>query len=113
MSRETTWMRRRCGMITASELGDIMSAKGGIIETNLSYIRKKRWERRHGFAHHISNWAMEMGNEQEPYIFKWLVENIPGLNAVYSKDLQDIPFWTAPDCPLGASPDAFKKYYNF
>lgn len=109
MSREGSWMKRRCGMITASELGDIVSAKGGIIETNLSYIRKKRWERRHGFAHHISNWAMEMGNEQEPYIFKWLVENNPGLDAVYSKDLPEIPFWIAPDCPLGASPDAYTE----
>lgn len=94
-------------MITASELDDIMSAKGGIIETNLSYIRKKRFERRHGFTHGASSRAMEIGNEQEPYACEWARRNL-GLNEiVYSKELPEIPFWVAPDCPLGASPDAY------
>lgn len=98
-------------MITASELGQITSASGKIIDGNLSYIRSKRWERKHGFAHPVSARAMDIGNEQEPMIYQWAVENlIGGLgfdSIVYSKDLPEIPFWRATDCPLGASPDAY------
>jgi len=107
MSRKEAWMQKRLGMITASELGDITSGKGGIIETNLSYIRKKRWERNHGFAHSISARPMEIGNQQEPYICEWARANLGFDEIVYSKDLPEIPFWVAPDCPVGASPDAF------
>lgn len=100
-------MRRRLGMITASELGQITSAKGGIIETNLSYIRAKRWERKHGFSHPVSARAMDIGNEQEPMIYVWCKANLGFSEIVYSKDLPEIPFWVAPDCPMGASPDAY------
>lgn len=100
-------MQKRLGMITASELGNITSAKGGIIDGNLSYIRSKRWERKRGFAHPVSARAMEIGNEQEPMIFRWAVENLGLSELVYSKDLPEIPFWVAPDCPVGASPDAY------
>ena len=97
-------------MITASELSNIMSASGKIIDGNLSYIRAKRWERKHGFAHPVSARAMEIGNEQESYAIAWCRHNIPGMSElVYSKDLPEIPFWVAPDCPLGASPDAFTE----
>lgn len=94
-------------MITASELGQITSAKGGIIETNLSYIRAKRWERKHGFSHPVYAHAMEVGNQQEPMIYQWCKANLGFNEIVYSKDLPEIPFWVAPDCPVGASPDAF------
>ena len=107
MNREEQWMRRRLGMITASELGQITSAKGGIIETNLSYIRAKRWERKHGFSHPVSARAMDIGNEQEPMIYVWCKANLGFSEIVYSKDLPEIPFWVAPDCPMGASPDAY------
>jgi hypothetical protein len=107
MNREEQWMRRRLGMITASELGQITSAKGGIIETNLSYIRAKRWERKHGFSHPVSARAMDIGNEQEPMIYEWCKANLGFSEIVYSKDLPEIPFWVAPDCPVGASLDAF------
>ena len=107
MSKEQKWMKSRCGMITASELGDIVSAKGGIIETNLSYIRKKRWERRHGFTHPVSARAMDIGNEQEPLVIEWCRANLVFPEIVYSKELDEIPFWVAPDCPMGASPDAY------
>ena len=105
--KEEIWLKKRLGLITASELGDITSAKGGLIETNLSYIRKKRWERRHGFAHPISARPMDIGNEQEPYICEWARQNLGFNEIVYSKELPEIPFWIAKDCPLGASPDAF------
>ena len=107
MTKEDIWKSLRLGMITASELGDIVSAKGGIIETNLSYIRKKRWERKHGFSHPISGRPLDIGNEQEPYVYAWACENLGFNEIVYSKDLPEIPFWVAQDCPVGASPDAY------
>lgn len=107
MTKEQKWLDRRLGMITASELGSITSASGKIIDGNLSYIRSKRWERRHGFSHPVSSRPMEIGNEQEPYAVEWCRRNLGFPAIVYSKDLEEIPFWVAPDCPLGASPDAF------
>lgn len=107
MNREEKWLRRRLGLITASELGQITSASGKIIDGNLSYIRAKRWERRHGFTHPISSRTMDIGNEQEPYIYEWCKANLDLPELVYSKDLDEIPFWVATDCPLGASPDSF------
>lgn len=107
MDKNDIWLKRRLGMITASELGQITSAKGGIIETNLSYIRAKRWERKHGFSHPVFAHAMEVGNQQEPMIYEWCKANLPLPEIVYSKDLPEIPFWIAADCPVGASPDAF------
>lgn len=109
MDKESLWLKRRIGMITASELSNIMSASGKIIDGNLSYIRTKRWERNHGFSHPVSAKAMDIGNEQEPMIHQWAMENLDLGDLVYSKDLEEIPFWIAPDCPLGASPDAFTR----
>lgn len=107
MDKEQKWLQKRLGMITASELGQITSASGKIIDGNLSYIRAKRWERKHGFTHPVSARAMEIGNEQEPMIFQWAVENLGLGELIYSKDFPEIPFWIATDCPVGASPDAF------
>lgn len=107
MDKEQKWLQKRLGMITASELGQITSASGKIIDGNLSYIRAKRWERKHGFTHPVSARAMEIGNEQEPMLFQWAVENLGLGELIYSKDLPEIPFWIASDCPVGASPDAF------
>lgn len=107
MDKEQKWLQKRLGMITASELGQITSASGKIIDGNLSYIRAKRWERKHGFAHPVSARAMEIGNEQEPMIYEWCKANLGFNEIVYSKDLPEIPFWISTDCPVGASPDAF------
>lgn len=109
MDKETRWLKKRLGMITASELGNITSASGKIIDGNLSYIRAKRWERKHGFSHPVSARAMEIGNEQEPMIHEWVKSNFSGSleDLVYSKDLPEIPFWTADFCRFGASPDAY------
>lgn len=107
MNREERWLRKRLGLITASELPQITSASGKIIDGNLSYIRSKRWERRHGFAHPVSSRPMDIGHEQEPYIAEWCRANLNIGEFVYSKDLDEIPFWIATDCPIGASPDAF------
>ena len=110
MTKEQTWMKARCGRITASELGDLMSASGKIIDGCVSYIRSKRWERQHGYALGVSARTMEIGNENEPMIFEWLKANVGADNVVYSKDpeLGEIPFWVPEDAPyFGASPDAF------
>lgn len=109
MDKEQTWMKRRLGMITASEVGEIMSAKGGIIEGNLSYIRKKRFERKHGFSMPVSSRAMEIGNAVEPMIHEWVKANFSGSleNLVYSKDCSEIPFWVVDFARFGASPDAY------
>ena len=107
MNREERWLRKRLGLITASELSQITSASGKIIDGNLSYIRSKRWERRHGFTHPVTSRPMEIGNEQEPYIAEWCRANLNIGEFVYSKDMDEIPFWIATDCPVGASPDAF------
>ena len=103
-------MKARCGKITASELGDVMSASGKIIDGCVTYIRSKRWERQHGYALGVSARTMEIGNENEPMIFEWLKANIGADDVVYSKDpeLGEIPFWVPEDAPyFGASPDAF------
>lgn len=106
MGKEEVWMKKRLGMITASEVGDLTSASGKIIDGTVSYIRKKRFERTRGYALPVSSHAMDVGNETEPMIIAWLKANGEP-DIVYSKDLPEIPFWTAKDCPLGASPDAF------
>lgn len=107
MDKEQKWLQKRLGMITASELGNITSTSGKIIDGNLSYIRAKRWERKHGFSHPVTARAMEIGNEQEPMIYEWCKANLGFNEIVYSKNLPEIPFWIATDCPVGASPDAF------
>lgn len=107
MNKESQWLLKRLGMITASELGQITSASGKIIDGNLSYIRAKRWERKHGFSHPVSARAMDIGNEQEPMVIEWCRANLGLGEIIYSKDLPEIPFWIGVDCPVGASPDAF------
>ena len=94
-------------MITASELGNITSASGKIIDGNITYIRAKRFERKHGFTHTVTSRPMEIGNQQEPMILEWCKKNFGRNDIIYSKDLPEIPFWVATDCPVGASPDAF------
>lgn len=110
ISKEERWLKNRVGRITASELGEITSASGKIIDTNIVYIRAKRWERNHGYALPVSSRTMEIGNETEPMIFEWTKANLDYPDLVYSKDdeLGDIPIWIPEDAPyFGASPDAF------
>ena len=110
MNKEERWMLARCGKITASELSEITSASGKIIDGCVSYIRAKRWERAHGYTLPVSSHTMDIGNENEPMIFEWLKTNFGGDDVVYSKDqeLGEIPFWVPEDLPcFGASPDAF------
>lgn len=100
-------MRERLGKITASELDELKSAKGGIIDTNISYIRKKRFERKRGFALPIYGKALDIGNEQEPYAVEWFKANHPNVHILYSKNMENIPFWKVDWANFGASPDCF------
>lgn len=117
MTKEEKWMNLRCGRITASELGDITSASGKIIDTNLSFIRKKRWERKRGFALPVNAKQFDIGKETEPDIFHWAVENLPLLNSslagikfIYAQDCEELPIWIPEDFLIfGASPDAFSE----
>lgn len=95
-------------MITASELSDITSASGKIIDTNIDYIRSKRFERNHGFSLPVTSRAMELGRQNEPMAVEWYRANYPQSKIIYSQELSEIPFWTNPLVPnFGASPDAF------
>ena len=109
MTKQELWMQKRIGMITASELSNITSASGKIIDGNISYIRRKRFERNHGYGLPVSSHTMDVGNETEPMIFEWLKANHENDFLVYSKDLPEIPFWVSEDCPFGASPDSFTE----
>lgn len=110
MDKEQKWLERRLGRITASELSSIMSASGKIIEGNIDYIRKKRFERNHGFALPVSSRAMEIGKQAEPYAVEWYRSNYPQSPIIYSQELNEIPFWTNELVPeFGASPDAFSE----
>lgn len=110
MTKEERWLKNRVGRITASELGDITSASGKIIDGCITYIRSKRWERTRGYTLPVSAKTMDIGNENEAMIHEWMKANLNDGDVVYSKDpeLGDIPFWTPDDIPnFGASPDAF------
>lgn len=108
MSKEDKWLEKRLGKITASELSNIVSASGRIIDTNVDFIRRVRWERNHGFSLPISSRAMELGKQNEPMAIEWYRANYPYSRIVYSQELPEIPFWMNPDIPnFGASPDAF------
>lgn len=107
MDKEQVWKSKRLGYISASELDDIVSSSGKVIDGNLAYIRKKRFERKHGYTLPVSCRAMEIGKEQEPYIVAWLRENYPSFNIIYSIEQEEIPFWKVNWAKFGASPDCF------
>lgn len=117
MDKQEQWMENRCGRITASELGNLTSASGKIIDGNLAFIRQKRWERRHGFALPVNAKQFDIGHETEPYIFDWAVRNLPnlypelkGVKFLYSQNLPVLPFWIPVGFDkFGASPDAFSE----
>lgn len=117
MTKEEQWAKMRCGRITASELGNIVSASGKVIDGNLSYIRQKRWERRHGYALPVNAKQFDIGHETEPYIYDWAVKNLPrlysevdGTGLVYAQNCPELPFWIPEDMEFfGASPDCFSQ----
>lgn len=105
--KELQWKKKRLGIISASELSDIMSASGKIIDGNISYVRKKRFERVRGYSLPVSAKTMDIGKEQEPYAVQWFRANVTDMELVYSQELPEIPFWKADWGRFGASPDAY------
>lgn len=105
--KELQWKKKRLGIISASELSDILSASGKVIDGNIAYVRKKRFERVHGYALPVSARTMDIGKEQEPYAVQWFRANVTDMELVYSQELPEIPFWKADWGRFGASPDAF------
>src|SRR5574344_1375828 len=105
--KELQWKKKRLGIISASELSDIMSASGKIIDGNMCYVRKKRFERVRGYSLPVSAETMDIGKEQEPYAVQWFRANVTDMELVYSQELPEIPFWKADWGRFGASPDAY------
>lgn len=109
MSKELVWRRKRVGNITASELNEIFSASGKIVDGNIDYIRRKRFERKRGFRYPSYSKNFDIGHEQEKYAFEWFKANYPDIAMVYSldNDLPEIPFWNVGWANFGASPDGY------
>lgn len=113
MDKELEWKKERVGLITASELGGIMSASGKIIDSNLDYVRKKRFERSRRFSLPVNGRALDVGHEQEPYAVRWFKANHPEREIIYSQDCDKIPFWKVDWANFGASPDCFSPDESF
>lgn len=109
MDKETAWLKARLGRITASELNEVFSASGKIIDGNIDYIRRKRFERTHGFSYPVSSKNFDIGHEQEPYAVEWFRVNYPEIPIVYALDCNPIPIWVADFANFSASPDAFTE----
>ena len=108
MDKEQKWRLARCGYITASMLSDITSKSGKIIDGNISAIRSKRFERKHGYPLSVSSRPMEIGSANEKYVIEWFRKQYPGMPIIYAQELDDnIPFWSVDWAKFGASPDAF------
>lgn len=107
--REREWRDERLGRITASELGHMFSASGKVIDTNVDYIRHKRFERRRGYVLPVSARAMEIGVEQEKYAYEWLKANYPELGLLYAQEQEEIPVWKASWGEFSASPDTYTR----
>lgn len=110
MDKEHKWRLERCGYLTASMLSDITSKSGKIIDVNLTAIRSKRFERKHGYPLQVSSHAMDIGKENEKYVIEWFRNQYPDIHIIYAQELESgIPFWKVDWAKFGASPDAFTE----
>ena len=107
MDKEQLWLKRRLGYISASELNDLCSKSGKVTKENISYVCRKRFQRKHGFTYPVSGYALDMGKIMEHDAVMWFRENYPELPIIYSQELNEIPFWTVDWAKFGASPDSF------
>lgn len=109
MNKEQLWKKERLGRITASELSEIMSASGKIIDGNIDYVRRKRFERAYGFSYPVNSKNFEIGHVQEPYAIEWFRANHPDIPIIYAQECELIPIWVADFANFSASPDAFTE----
>lgn len=108
MDNEHKWRLERCGYITASMLSDITSKSGKIIDGNLTAIRSKRFERKHGYPLQTTSRVMEIGTENEKVVIEWFRNQYPNMPIIYAQEVEGgIPFWTVDWAKFGASPDAY------
>lgn len=109
MDKERQWLKRRLGYISASELNDLCSKSGKVTKENQTYIRRKRFQRRHGFCYPINGPALDMGKIMEHDAVMWFRENFPDMPIIYAQELDYIPFWTVDWAKFGASPDSYTE----
>ena len=109
MDKEQQWLKRRLGYISASELNNLCSKSGKVTKENISYIRRKRFQRKHGFTYPVSGYALDMGKIMEHDAVLWFRENYPEVPIIYTQELSEIPFWTVDWAKFGASPDCFTE----
>lgn len=134
MSKETDWLKKRCGRPTSSKNSVLF--KGGsrpateeelriyklikstrkttdleFGDTALDCFYELSWERESGIPTYTpSNRNFEWGKQQEPYAVKWLIANHPEfiIRHCSSDDFDEIVFNVA-ECGLGDSPDVYYR----
>jgi hypothetical protein len=109
MDKEQVWKGKRLGCISASELNNLFSKSGKLTKEMMSYVRAKRFHRKHHFELPVSGRALSIGKEMEHDAVEWLRYNYPSVNWVYSQELDEIPFWKVDWAKFGASPDCFNE----
>lgn len=105
-TKEERWLKKRLGVITASELKRLLSKSGKLTQTAISYLYEKQYERLcKEMLPKVDTYEMRVGKENEQYAVAWLRENYP--DKVFhhcSEDYEDIMFVVAEN-GLGISPD--------
>ena len=105
-TKEERWLKKRLGVITASELKRLLSKSGKFTQTNISYLYEKQYERLcKEMLPKVDTYEMIVGKENEQYAVAWLRENYPDMVFHHcSEDYEDIMFVGAEN-GLGISPD--------
>lgn len=105
-TKEERWLKKRLGVITASELKRLLSKSGKFTQTNISYLYEKQYERLcKEMLPKVDTYEMRVGKENEQYAVAWLRENHPDMVFHHcSEDYEDIVFVVAEN-GLGISPD--------
>lgn len=106
-SKEREWLRKKIGVISASELHLLMSKSGKFTDGNITYLRKiERQRYLKEPAPRVYSKAMQFGTDNEPYAVEWLRHNTFYKIVHCDVDLPEKVFkktrWG-----LGASPDCF------
>ena len=106
--KELNWLKKRVGVITASEVDKLFSASGKWIEGNITYLYQKQYERTYNEPLcPKSARSLTLGTENEPYAIEWMRSQHPEWIIKHcSKDFDEIVF-VKNDWGLGGSPDGF------
>lgn len=106
--KELNWLKKRVGVITASEVDKLFSASGKLIEGNITYLYQKQYERTYNEPLcPKSARSLTLGTENEPYAIEWMRRQHPEWIIKHcSVDYDEIVF-VKNDWGLGGSPDGF------